>query len=88
MTNWMKKRSEKYSMKEANKKAEEEALKSTLVDLGPELKKALTSVGIRPFNRINRNLKTEKISLYGLLEGRLVLATMNRNGGFWIEYVK
>jgi len=53
-----------------------------------ELKDAFIKSGIHPFNRANRHRDGDFVTMYGILNGRIVKGTITKRGAFLIEYIE
>ncbi len=65
----------------------EKLIEDELIKRGTELKEVLIVGGVIPFSRINRNLSDQYVSMFGVLNGRLVRGDMGIKGYFLIKYV-
>jgi hypothetical protein len=74
------------ALQEAKERLENQR-REELVERGGELTKILIEAGIHPIKRKNGSLTKEFVSQYGIINGRLVMATMNRQGALVMEYV-
>lgn len=52
-----------------------------------EMRQSFMKSGIHPFDRSNINGDGTLITMYGILNGRIVKGTTNEKGGFHIEYL-
>jgi hypothetical protein len=74
--------------RELEEKQQNEELCKTLLQHSDDLKEQFIKAGIHPFSWCNHNGDDDSVSMYGLLNGKLVKGTITKKGGFFIKYVQ